>query len=136
MAHENSEFLIENAETYAEQIGLKLESAPPAVDKFINDGDEIKLGSESLSVIHIPGHTPGSVVFYSANDKFVLSGDVLFYESIGRTDLIYGNHTALVKGITSKLFKLPDDVVVYPGHGPQTSIGHEKMHNPFLKHLC
>lgn len=136
LAHENDEFLIANAGTYAEQIGLSLEALPPGIDQFINDGDEIKFGDSKLTVMHIPGHTPGSVVFYAEEDKFLLSGDVLFYESIGRTDLIYGNHAALVKGITSKLFKLPDDVIVHPGHGPQTSIGHEKENNPFLKHLC
>jgi hydroxyacylglutathione hydrolase len=136
LAHENDEFLIENAETYAEQIGFKLDNTPPSIDEFIEDGQEITLGDIILKVIHVPGHTPGSVVFYSEKNKFLLSGDVLFFESIGRTDLIYGNHTTLVNGITSKLFAMPDDVTVYPGHGPQTSIGHEKGNNPFLKHLC
>lgn len=136
LAHENDDFLIDNAETYAEQIGFTLDAKPPRVDKFISDGDDIYLGDSKLKVLHIPGHTPGSVVFYSETDGFLLSGDVLFYESIGRTDLIYGNHGSLVKGITSRLFKLPGDTIVYAGHGPQTTIDHEKNNNPFLKHLC
>ncbi|HKK60568.1 MAG TPA: MBL fold metallo-hydrolase [Salinivirga sp.] len=136
LAHENDEFLLENAETYAEQIGFKLQSPPPAIDKYIDEGDKIAVGNFKLQVLHIPGHTPGSLVFYNAEDGILISGDVLFYESIGRTDLIYGNHAALVKGITSKILGLPETTEVYPGHGPKTTISHEKCSNPFLKHMC
>lgn len=136
LAHENDEFLLENAETFAEQIGFKLQNPPPAIDKYIDEGDELSIGDFKLQMFHIPGHTPGSLVFYNAKDGILLSGDVIFYESIGRTDLIYGNHSALIKGITSKILRLPDDTVVYPGHGPKTTIEHEKCSNPFLKHMC
>ena len=136
LAHENDEFLLENAQTYAEQIGFKLQNPPPAIDQYIDEGDEVKVGNFTLKMFHIPGHTPGSLVFYNEDEGVVLSGDVLFYESIGRTDLIYGNHSALIKGITLKLFSLPDSTAVYPGHGPKTTIAHEKCNNPFLKHMC
>jgi glyoxylase-like metal-dependent hydrolase (beta-lactamase superfamily II) len=136
LAHENDEFLLENAQAYAEQIGFKLHNAPPAIDQYINEGDSIKIGRIDINVIHVPGHTPGSVVLYCKDSKALFSGDVLFYESIGRTDLIYGNHATLIKGITGKVLTLPDDTKVYPGHGPETTISHEKCSNPFLKHMC
>jgi hydroxyacylglutathione hydrolase len=136
LAHENDEFLLENAQAYAEQIGFRLDNPPPKVDQYINEGDVIEIGNCKLKVIHVPGHTPGSVVFHCEENKVLFSGDVVFYESIGRTDLIYGNHTALIKGITSKILTLPDETKVYPGHGPETTITHEKCNNPFLKHMC
>ena len=136
LAHENDEFLLENAPTYAEQIGFKLDSPPPKVDKYIDEGDLVEFGNCKLKIIHVPGHTPGSVLLHCAEEKILFSGDVLFYESIGRTDLIYGNHSALIKGITSKVLTLPDETKVYPGHGPDTTITHEKCNNPFLKHMC
>jgi len=136
LAHENDEFLLENAPAYAEQIGFKLDNPPPKVDQYIDEGDIIEIGNCKLHIIHVPGHTPVSVLLYCAEEKMLLSGDVLFYESIGRTDLIYGNHTALIKGITGKVLTLPDDTKVYPGHGPETTITHEKCNNPFLKHMC
>lgn len=136
LAHENDEFLIENAATYAEQIGFKLQANPPSADQFIDEGDIIELGETKLKVMHVPGHSPGSLVYYHEASGILLSGDVLFYESIGRTDLIYGNHSALIKGITSKILSLPDETQIHPGHGPQTSIAHEKTHNPFLKQMC
>lgn len=136
LAHENDEFLLENAAVYAEQIGFKMKKQPPKVDQYIDGGDEIEIGNFKLKVLHVPGHSPGSIVFYEPQSKILLSGDVLFYESIGRTDLIYGNHSVLINGIISKLFSLPDETIVYPGHGPKTTIDHEKCSNPFLKHLC
>ena len=99
---------------------------------FINDGDKIKLDNDELEVILTPGHSPGSVRFYSTEAKFVVSGDVLFRSGIGRTDLPGGNFDVLIKSIRTRLFTLPDDVVVYSGHGPETTIGDEKTSNPFL----
>lgn len=95
-------------------------------------GDVIKLGDSRLEVIEVPGHTPGGLSFYSAENHIVFTGDSLFHSSIGRTDLPGGNHVLLVKSVTGRLLSLPDDTVVYPGHGPATTIGHERNFNPYL----
>ena len=99
---------------------------------FLNDGDSVSLGKHKLEVILAPGHSPGSLCFYCKEQGFVIGGDVLFYESIGRTDLPGGDHETLLKSIRERLFLLPDETKVYPGHGPITTIGHEKKNNPFL----
>jgi hydroxyacylglutathione hydrolase len=99
---------------------------------FLEDGDRINLDDDKLKVILAPGHSPGSVCLYCEAQKFLIGGDVLFYESIGRTDLPGGNHEQLLQSIHEQLFKLPDETIVYPGHGPETTIGHEKKFNPFL----
>ncbi len=110
--------------------------ASPKPDAFLEEGDIVKLGNEELEVIFAPGHSPGSICFYSAKHKLLFGGDVLFRESIGRTDLPGGDFDTLAHHIHTKLFKLPDDVVVYSGHGPATTIGHEKMHNPFVGEMA
>lgn len=102
-------------------------------DHFLNEGDEVNFGHQRLRVLFVPGHAPGHVAFYSAHDKVVIGGDVLFYNSIGRTDLPGGNFDTLIKSIREKLYTLPDDVTVYPGHGPKTTIGFEKQTNPFTQ---
>ena len=99
---------------------------------FIKEGEIVSLGDDRLEVIYAPGHSPGSICFYCEKQKFIIGGDVLFYNSIGRTDLPGGNHNDLVRNIKEKLFKLPADVKVYPGHGPETTIGEEIKSNPFL----
>ena len=99
---------------------------------FLKEGDIISLRDDILKVIEAPGHSPGSICFYCEKQKFIIGGDVLFYQSIGRTDLPGGNHESLIKNIKEKLFLLPDDVKVYPGHGPATTIGDEKKYNPYL----
>ena len=99
---------------------------------FLNEGNIVTLGADKLEVTHAPGHSPGSICFYCKEQKFIISGDVLFNMGIGRTDLPSGNHEDLIKSIKEKLFKLPDDVKVYSGHGVETSIGYEKKNNPFL----
>jgi len=104
----------------------------PAPQRFIKEGDVILLGDTKLKVLFTPGHSPASICFYNETDGWVIGGDVLFYESIGRTDLPGGDHETLLKSIRSQLFTLPDDTVVYPGHGPSTTIGYEKMFNPYL----
>jgi hydroxyacylglutathione hydrolase len=101
---------------------------------FLKDGDKIVMGEEWLEVIFTPGHSIGHVVFYNSNQGFVIGGDVLFRLGIGRTDLPGGDHQRLLKSIQDKLFSLPDDVIVYPGHGEPTTIGFEKENNPFLIH--
>lgn len=101
--------------------------------KWLKEGDKIFLGEDVLVVIHVPGHSPGSVCYYCKNQKFLIGGDVLFLNSIGRTDIPGGNMNDLLTNIKSKLFALPDDTIVYPGHGPSTTIGEEKKNNPYLQ---
>ena len=99
---------------------------------FLNEGDTITLGDDELEIIHVPGHSPGSICFYCRAQNFIIGGDVLFNGSIGRTDIPMGDHQTLITGIKQKLFALPDDVIVYSGHGPETTIGAEKKSNPFV----
>ena len=99
---------------------------------FLKEGDVVSLGEDSLKVIEAPGHSPGSICFYCEKQKFIIGGDVLFYQSIGRTDLPGGSHEDLIRNIKEKLFKLPGDVKVYPGHGRETTIGDEIKYNPFV----
>jgi hydroxyacylglutathione hydrolase len=105
------------------------------VGEFIElkQNDVVTLGSDELLVIEAPGHSPGSICFYCEQQHFIIGGDVLFQQSIGRTDLPGGNHTTLINSIKTQLFTLPDTTIVYNGHGPSTTIGFEKAHNPYLK---
>ena len=100
---------------------------------FLNEGDSITLGDDKLEIIHVPGHSPGSICFYCKAQNFIIGGDVLFNGSIGRTDLPMGDHQTLITGIKQKLFVLPDEVIVHSGHGRDTTIGNEKRFNPFLQ---
>ena len=103
---------------------------PPKPDGFVQEGEEIRLGNHSIKIIHTPGHSPGSVCYYVGN--MVFTGDTLFRNSIGRTDGPGGSTEAIVESIVGKLFTLPDDTQALPGHGPPTTIGYEKEHNPFV----
>ena len=98
----------------------------------LKEGDSILLNKDELLVIEAPGHSPGSICFYCSKQNFIIGGDVLFKRSIGRTDLPGGNHQILLNNIRQKLFTLPDNTIVYSGHGPATTIGEEKKENPFL----
>jgi glyoxylase-like metal-dependent hydrolase (beta-lactamase superfamily II) len=100
---------------------------------FLKEGDRIKLGNDELLVIETPGHSPASICFYCESQQILIAGDVLFRESIGRTDLPGASHELLLKSIREKLWKLPDTAAVYPGHGMQTTIGYEKINNPHLQ---
>ena len=100
---------------------------------FMNEGDTIRLGEDELHVLFTPGHSPGSVSFYDKEAKFVIAGDVLFQGSVGRTDLPGGDFSVLEESIKTKLYTLPEDVIVYPGHGESTTIGDEMKTNPFVK---
>jgi glyoxylase-like metal-dependent hydrolase (beta-lactamase superfamily II) len=100
---------------------------------YIKEGGKINLGEEELEIRFTPGHSPGSVCFYHEAGGFVIAGDVLFNGSIGRTDLPGGDFDTLINSIQTQLFTLPDDTKVYPGHGPMTTVGFEKMNNPFVK---
>jgi len=110
----------------------ELPIAVPPVGGLLRDGDRITFGNLELEVIACPGHTPGGLCFYNAEEKVLLSGDSLFQHSIGRTDFPGGNSETLVKSIRERLLTLPDDVTVFPGHGPSTTIGEEKHFNPYL----
>lgn len=100
---------------------------------FLKEGDTLTIGTDELLVIEAPGHSPGHICFYCAAQGFLIGGDVLFQGSIGRTDLPGGNHAQLIKSIKEKLFVLPDETIVYSGHGSPTTIGEEKLHNPYLQ---
>ena len=100
---------------------------------YINEGEGIQLGDDTLEILLTPGHSPGSVCFYSREHRFLIGGDVLFNGSVGRTDLPGGDFKTLEKSIKTKLYTLPDDVVVYPGHGEPTTIGKERRSNPFVQ---
>ena len=128
--HEGDLFLVENASEQATAFGLKPISKP-VVNKNVTNGEKVNLGDKSITVIHTPGHSPGGVCYSSGNNVFV--GDTLFAGSIGRTDLPGGSYDTLINSIKENLFPLGDSTIVYPGHGPSTTIGNEKEHNPFLK---
>lgn len=102
------------------------------VDMPLHDGDRLMLGAEPIDILAVPGHSPGSIALYCPESKFVITGDALFRNSIGRTDLPGGNYSQLISSITKKLMSLPPDTTVYPGHGPSTTIASELRHNPFL----
>ncbi|GAB4300444.1 MAG: MBL fold metallo-hydrolase [Desulfuromonadia bacterium] len=104
----------------------------PLPDDYLRDGMEITFGSCRLTVLETPGHTPGGCCLWDREGKRVITGDTLFADGVGRTDFPGSSYEALVKGIREKLFTLPDETVAYPGHGPSTTIGHEKKHNPYL----
>ena len=131
-AHKDDLFLMEHAYQRGEMFGFPAEK-PPTPDVFLKDGDTVEFSDVSLKVIHIPGHSPGSIVLYSPEEKFVLTGDVLFSGSIGRTDLPAGDFDLLINGIKTKLMTLPPDTKVYTGHGPATTIEKEKTSNPYLR---
>lgn len=130
--HKDENPLLSASMNQADLFGLSLE-LPPEPEEFLRDSDLISFGESFLEVIHIPGHSPGGILLHSPEQKFILSGDVLFRRSIGRTDLPGGDYDSLVNGIREKLFGLDPDTRVYPGHGPHTSIGEEKESNPFLR---
>ncbi|WP_372775436.1 MBL fold metallo-hydrolase [Mangrovibacterium sp.] len=131
LAHRDDLFLIENMVEHGDRFGIPTEAVDPP-DEFIDENDRISFGNSELELIHVPGHAPGSLVLHHPEQKFMLAGDVLFYGSIGRTDLPKGNYEQLIGNIREKLLVLPEETVVYSGHGPETSIGFEKNSNPFL----
>lgn len=106
--------------------------SPLQIGIELNDGDKINIGKEYLQVISVPGHSPGSIALYCPQSGFVITGDALFQGSIGRTDLPGGNHAQLISSISNRLLTLPENTIVYPGHGAPTSIGHELRYNPFI----
>lgn len=130
--HEGELSILVAVQNYAPQMGFRYDISPIG-EAFLNDGDIIRLDNDELEVILAPGHSPAHICFYSAAQKFLIGGDVLFRNSIGRTDLPGGNHQQLLDSIKQRLYTLPDDTIVYPGHGPSTTIGFEKNSNPFIQ---
>lgn len=130
LIHENERYMLRAVNAYAPNYGFHTyrEIQP---DKIIDERDEITWGNSRMNILFLPGHSPGHLGFYSPFQKILISGDVLFDGSIGRTDLPGGDMDTLISSIQQKLFALPDDVVVYPGHGPTTTLGKEKNTNPF-----
>lgn len=129
--HPKEKKVFDYAPTSGEMWGLPFSNYEGEII-LIDEKDRIKIGEDALEVLFTPGHSPGSVSFYYHKGGFAVSGDVLFRAGIGRTDLPGGDFETLRNSIVSKLFTLPDNVVVYPGHGPETTIGEERMSNPFL----
>ena len=133
-AHKDDEFLLATMDEQLAMFGFTPNGDyVPTVGKYIDENDIIEFGNQKLSIIHVPGHSPGSIVFYNKEENVVVSGDVLFKGSIGRTDLPQGNHNLLIEDIKTKLLTLPGNTIVYPGHGPATTIKDEKRMNPFLQ---
>jgi len=124
--------MLEYAPLAASKYGVHLGELPE-VTNFIKEGDVVKFGNSEFEIIFTPGHAPGHVCLVSKKEKITLSADVLFHLSIGRTDLPMGDHETLLSSIREKLFTLEPEMVIYPGHGPKTTIGFEKANNPFLK---
>jgi hydroxyacylglutathione hydrolase len=120
------------AKEVANSFGFNLDYIPEPKG-FLDEGKKVTFGKSELTVFYTPGHADGSVCFYNQPNGFVITGDVMFRDTIGRTDLPTGDFNILMKSITEKLFTLPDETTVYPGHGPETTIGYEKINNPFIR---
>lgn len=131
-ANPADEYWLQQAPQQARTFGLTYPEIHEPIEKPLFDGDKVTFGDLELEAICVPGHSPGSLAFYSREKKVLFSGDVLFQGSIGRADLQGGNFEELKEAICNRLFTLPDDVTVYPGHGPSTTIGYEKRNNPFF----
>ena len=131
LAHPDDAFWVDRAMDQGKMFGFKMKPVSP-IDDFLVENEYVIFGNTKLQIIHVPGHSPGHVVFYGEKDKVLIAGDVLFYGSIGRTDLPGGDYETLINGIKEKLLILPGDTKVYSGHGPETTLGFEKDTNPFL----
>jgi glyoxylase-like metal-dependent hydrolase (beta-lactamase superfamily II) len=129
--HQADKFLLDHVVESGANFGMT-EVRNFAPDRWLDDGDRVSIGNLAFEILHCPGHSPGSVVFFSRDMRFAHVGDVLFNGSVGRTDLPGGNHATLIRSITDKLLPLGDDVQFICGHGPGSTIGHERQTNPFL----
>lgn len=131
LIHQADAPMLDRVREVSRMYGMRAENSP-APDSFLSDGQIIQVGTLTVSVLHTPGHTQGGCCLYCAAEQKIITGDTLFADSIGRTDLPGGSHEQLLASIRTKLFVLPDEVTAYPGHGPETTIGHEKRHNPYF----
>lgn len=132
-AHPADAFLGARLDEQAAQFGIPDMEDSASIDIELKEGDIIHVGDGELMVIHVPGHSPGGIALYDEKDGFLIAGDILFQGSVGRADLPGGNMDQLINGIKSKLLILPDNTVVFPGHGPSTTIGDERARNPYLR---
>jgi len=131
--HKADLFLFDKLDVQAQWIGIPVPKRG-AIDRFVEDGDAVSCQGVEVGVIHTPGHTPGSTTFHLRGDRNILfTGDTLFMQSIGRTDLWGGSHQEIIRSIEKKLMPFDDDTLVIAGHGRQTTIGHERRYNPFLR---
>jgi glyoxylase-like metal-dependent hydrolase (beta-lactamase superfamily II) len=126
------EFLLKGASVSAELFGVKADALPEAIDVDLEGKESIKFGNTELKIIPTPGHTPGHFAFFEPESKVLFTGDTLFRESIGRTDLPGGDYSWIMRSIIENILPLGDDVKIYPGHGETSDIGHESMYNPFV----
>ncbi|MCE4232811.1 hydroxyacylglutathione hydrolase GloC, partial [Escherichia coli] len=126
------EFWLQGLAAQSRMFGLE-ECQPLTPDRWLNEGDTISIGNVTLQVLHCPGHTPGHVVFFDDRAKLLISGDVIFKGGVGRSDFPRGDHNQLISSIKDKLLPLGDDVTFIPGHGPLSTLGYERLHNPFLQ---
>ncbi|MBT7895818.1 MAG: MBL fold metallo-hydrolase [Flavobacteriales bacterium] len=124
--------ILKNNVELAQLYGFENYEISPMPKKFLNENDKINFGNSTLTIILTPGHSPGHISLYSSKEKIIISGDVLFNNGIGRTDLPGGNYDTLIKSIKEKLLVLEDETIVFCGHGPSTTIRKEKLNNPFL----
>ena len=124
-------FLLDGLPAKGREFGM-LTARAVTPDRWLAEGDTVSLGDLEFKLLHVPGHTPGSLVFFNDANRFLLAGDTLFQGSIGRTDMEYGDHAGLVLAIQQKLFPLGDDVTFLPGHGPHGTLGEERQNNPFV----
>jgi hydroxyacylglutathione hydrolase len=132
--HKNDLFLLNDLPTSGAKFGIA-DSRSVVPDRWLEDGDEVEVAGLKFSILHAPGHSPGSVVFFNDENRFALMGDVLFQGSVGRTDFPYGSHDALMASIKEKVLPLGDDVAFLPGHGRASQIGVERKTNPFIQGL-
>jgi hydroxyacylglutathione hydrolase len=130
-AHIGEEVVLKNGEMVAQMYGMSYIPSPP-ITQHLEPGTSLEFGNQSLEILFCPGHSPASICFYNKGQGKLIAGDVLFHMSIGRSDLPGGDHNTLIKSIITQLMPLPDETMVYPGHGIPTTIGNERLHNPFL----
>ena len=133
VAHEADRVLYESPSIMSKFLGEDLKLEPVRVDHWVGQGDRLEALGESVEVRHVPGHCPGNILFYFAGSKAAFVGDALFRASIGRTDLPQGTFHELERSIKGQIYTLPDDTVVFPGHGGETSVGQEKATNPYVR---
>lgn len=131
MMHAKDLNVLRSSQDFGRMVGLEIEQ-PADPERYTSDQQILECGKTAFTVFHVPGHSPGSIALYNQNEGILFSGDVLFKRGIGRTDLMGGSYDKLVQSIQNKLFILPDQTIVYPGHGETTTIGEEKRQNPVL----
>lgn len=136
LAGKEDEFFLDTFREQTYFFGIKVQEEPAPLGGYLIDNQKINFGNTSLQVFHVPGHSPGSMAFYFENEKAIFTGDVLFKGTIGRTDFEKGDFDTIIRSIIQRLLPLPDETVVYSGHGPITTIANEKKYNPYLQNYC